>query len=101
MRVAFDALLFCRLGVNRAIIKKIQLSGRRVAGRQISEGGINMNYVFISPNFPRGYSNFAVRLKAEGVNVLGLGQDKYDELNNDLKRTLTEYYRVENMEKLR
>jgi predicted ATP-grasp superfamily ATP-dependent carboligase len=57
-----------------------------------------MNYVFISPNFPRGYSNFAVRLKAEGVNVLGLGQDKYDELNSDLKKTLTEYYRVENME---
>lgn len=56
-----------------------------------------MNYVFISPNFPRGYSNFAVRLKEEGVNVLGLGQDRYDELNQDLKNALTEYYRVEDL----
>ena len=57
-----------------------------------------MNYVFVSPNFPRGYSNFAVRLKEEGVNVLGLGQDRYDELNGDLKVALTEYYRVDNMD---
>lgn len=56
-----------------------------------------MNYVFVSPNFPRGYSNFAVRLKEEGVNVLGLGQDRYDELNQDLKNALTEYYRVDDL----
>lgn len=56
-----------------------------------------MNYVFVSPNFPRGYSNFAVRLKEEGINVLGLGQDRYDELNQDLKNALTEYYRVDDL----
>lgn len=57
-----------------------------------------MNYVFISPNFPRGYSNFAVRLREQGVNVLGIGQDSYQELNQDLKEHLTEYYRVEHMD---
>lgn len=57
-----------------------------------------MNFVFVSPNFPRGYSNFAIRLKEEGVNVLGLGQDRYDELNSDLKVALTEYYRVDSMD---
>lgn len=56
-----------------------------------------MNYVFVSPNFPRSYSNFAIRLKEYGVTVLGIGEDAYDDLNQDLKDSLTEYYRVKSM----
>jgi biotin carboxylase len=33
-----------------------------------------------------------------GVNVLGIGDAPYTELNSELKNSLTEYYRVENME---
>ena len=32
-----------------------------------------MNFVFISPNFPEAYRWFCVRLKENGVNVLGVG----------------------------
>lgn len=57
-----------------------------------------MNYVFISPDFPPNYKNFAVALKAEGVNVLGIGSEIYDSLDTSLKNALTEYYKVDNME---
>ena len=39
-----------------------------------------MNFVFISPNFPRTYWNFADRLRQNGANVLGIGDASYDEL---------------------
>ena len=32
-----------------------------------------MNFVFISPHFPENYWNFCDRLRANGVNVLGIG----------------------------
>lgn len=57
-----------------------------------------MNYVFISPHFPANYKSFAIALKAEGVNVLGIGSENYDNLEESLKSALTEYYRVDNME---
>lgn len=53
-----------------------------------------MNFVFVSPNFPRTYWNFCDRLKRNGVNVLGIGDAAYDEIPNELKTCLTEYYRV-------
>ena len=37
-------------------------------------------------------------LRADGVNVLGIGDAPYDSLSPRLRYTLTEYYRVENME---
>lgn len=57
-----------------------------------------MNFVFVSPNFPEAYRWFCIRLHENGVNVLGVGDASYDTLHPDLKRTLTEYYRVDSLE---
>ena len=57
-----------------------------------------MNFVFISPHFPKSYWNFCDRLKKNGVNVLGLADTPYDELPWELKNCLTEYYKVNNLE---
>ena len=59
---------------------------------------IRMNFVFISPNFPEIYSNFCVCLRNNGINVLGIGDAGWDDINPDLKECLTEYYRVDSME---
>ena len=56
-----------------------------------------MNFVFVSPQFPKTYWNFCDRLKRNGVNVLGIGDTPYEEIPNELKACLTEYYRVDNM----
>jgi len=39
-----------------------------------------------------------VRLKDMGINVLGIADAPYEELNDELKGALTEYYKVDNME---
>lgn len=57
-----------------------------------------MNFIFISPQFPHTYWQFCHHLKQNGVNVLGIADAPYDTLSNDLKNSLTEYYRVDNME---
>ena len=57
-----------------------------------------MNFVFISPAFPNGYWNFCDRLRACGVNVLGIGDCPYDQLRDELKAALTEYYYVSSLE---
>ena len=57
-----------------------------------------MNFVFISPNFPHTYWQFCDRLHNRGVNVLGIGDCPYDNLEEPLKASLTEYYKVDNME---
>ena len=44
-----------------------------------------MNYVFISPGFPKSCTYFCDRLHARGVNVLGIGDTPYHELNDQLK----------------
>ena len=54
-----------------------------------------MNFIFISPQFPHTYWNFCDRLRQNGVNVLGIGDAPYDELDWRLKNALTEYYRVD------
>ena len=51
-----------------------------------------MNFVFISPQFPTHYWKFCDRLKKNGVNVLGIGDTPFDELHEELKNSLTEYY---------
>ncbi len=57
-----------------------------------------MNFIFISPQFPHTYWQFCDRLKQNGVNVLGIGDSPYDGLDEPLKRSLTEYYRVDSLE---
>lgn len=56
------------------------------------------NFVFISPNFPTNYYQFCRELKKNGLNVLGIGDQPYDELLPELKDSLTEYYKVGSME---
>ncbi len=59
-----------------------------------------MNVILISPHFPKANQYFAKSLKEQGVNVLGLGQEPYEQLPDQLKESLTEYFRVENLEDL-
>ena len=56
------------------------------------------NFVFISPNFPTNYWMFCRELKENGLNVLGIGDAPYNELSSELKNSLTEYYKVDNLE---
>lgn len=57
-----------------------------------------MNVVFISPHFPLYFYNFCDRLKARGINVLGIGDAAYDSISRETKDSLTEYYKVDNLE---
>ena len=57
-----------------------------------------MNYIFISPHFPNNFENFIVKLNENGVNVLGIADESYDNLSQKLKSNLTEYYKVNNLE---
>ncbi|MGN1003833.1 MAG: acetyl-CoA carboxylase biotin carboxylase subunit family protein [Oscillospiraceae bacterium] len=56
------------------------------------------NVVFISPNFPTNYWQFCRELKNNGMNVLGIGDQPYDELTAELKGSLNEYYKVGSLE---
>ena len=40
-----------------------------------------MNFVFISPGFPKTYYHFCESLQKQGVNVLAIGDVPYDELS--------------------
>lgn len=53
-----------------------------------------MNFIFVSPHFPKTYWNFCDRLYRNGVNVLGIGDAPFEEIPSELKHCLTEYYRV-------
>ena len=57
-----------------------------------------MNFVYISPQFPKTNWEFCDRLKQNGVTVLGIADVEYDELDEKLKNALTEYYRVSSLE---
>ena len=56
------------------------------------------NYVFISPNFPVTYWKFCAELKNNGMRVLGIGDCPYAELNQNLRDSLHEYYKVNSLE---
>ena len=56
------------------------------------------NFIFISPNFPKNYWQFCKELKNNGMNVLGIGDQPYDELSPNLKDSLNEYYKVSSLE---
>ena len=59
-----------------------------------------MNYIVISPYYPQNFQQFTIELANQGINVLGIGQEPYDQLDQPLKDSLTEYFRVENLENL-
>ncbi len=56
-----------------------------------------MNFVYLSPHFPPNYYHFCIHLNDLGVNVLGLGDESYDRLRPELRYTLREYYRVNDL----
>ena len=56
------------------------------------------NFVLISPNFPETYWQFARALRNVGFRVLGIGDAQYSELKQELKDSLHEYYRVNNLD---
>ncbi|MDG2962722.1 ATP-grasp domain-containing protein [Exercitatus varius] len=58
----------------------------------------SLNFVMISPHFPTNFETFATRMKECGINTLGIADTPYDQLSDNLKASLTEYYRVDNME---
>lgn len=55
-------------------------------------------FLFISPNFPENYWMFCRELKKNGLNVLGIGDQPYEELSQGLKDSLDEYYKVSSLE---
>ncbi|MBO4836922.1 MAG: ATP-grasp domain-containing protein [Clostridia bacterium] len=56
------------------------------------------NFIFISPNFPTNYWKFCRELKRNGIRVLGIGDQPYDELVPELWASLDEYYKVSSLE---
>ena len=56
------------------------------------------NFIFISPNFPTNYWLFCRELKNNGMNVMGIGDQPYGELADEVKESLNEYYRVDSLE---
>ena len=48
------------------------------------------NFIFISPNFPTNYWMFCRELKKNGLNVLGIGDQPYDELDYNVKENLNQ-----------
>jgi ATP-grasp domain len=69
---------------------------RRVAGQARSR----VNVVFLSPHFPRGMYLYVQRLKAAGASVLGIGDVAYETLRPELRDALTEYYRVDDLDRM-
>ena len=57
-----------------------------------------MNVIFISPHFPQTYSHFCAGLRANGANVLGIADAPYEQLTDELRGALTDYYKVSNLE---
>lgn len=69
--------------------------------RRISEENKSysfMNLVFISPHFPDTYWHFCAGAKTDGVNVLGIADTPYELLPQVLKESLTDYYKVNDLE---
>jgi len=64
----------------------------------LKKDGVVMNYLLISPNFPKSQEYFAKRLSEKGITVLGIGTESYDELSPRLQEVITEYFKVNNLE---
>lgn len=58
----------------------------------------NFNFIMIPPHFPENFSMFATKLKEAGFNTLGIADVPYEQLSETLQNSLTEYYRVNDME---
>ena len=56
------------------------------------------NFIFISPNFPLTYWRFCQELKNNGLRVLGIGDCPYNELTQEQRNSMHEYYKVSSLE---
>ena len=56
------------------------------------------NFIFISPHFPDSYWKWCIALKEKGFNVLGIGDAPYNEIPDQLKYALSEYYCCHDMD---
>jgi peptidase E len=81
----------------------------RGEGWEISQGGMRhlcnenqsytfMNLIFISPHFPQTYWHFCAGAKANGVNVLAIADADYWSLPQELRSSISDYYKVNNLE---
>ncbi len=57
-----------------------------------------MNFIFFSVHFPDFIRHFSYHLRQAGANVLGIGDTDYQALDDRLKGSLTDYYKVDNLE---
>ena len=58
---------------------------------------MNRNIVILSPHFPPHYHRFWLSVKQAGANALGIGDEPYEALSEELRSALTEYYFVSDM----
>ncbi len=76
---------------------------------EISQGGMRhlchenqsysfMNLIFVSPHFPQTYWHFCAGAKANGVNVLAIADADYGNLPQELRDSISDYYKVNNLE---
>lgn len=56
-----------------------------------------MNHVYLSPHFPPNYYLFCAHLRRLGVQVLGIADEPEGWLPPEVRGSLTEYYRVDDM----
>lgn len=57
-----------------------------------------MNFVYVSPTFPKNFYQFCECLKDKGVTVLAIGDTPYEQLSDELKNSIHDYYQVHSME---
>ena len=65
---------------------------------QLHHYGCEMNVVFLSPDFPPNWFRFVVALREAGAKVFGVADVQWESLRAELRESLTEYYRVDNLD---
>lgn len=56
-----------------------------------------MNVVFLSPHFPPDFWRYCAALRDAGATVLGIADVSQQDLRPELRRALTDYYRVDDL----
>ena len=61
--------------------------------------GVTYEYLVILPTIHK-LQQFTIELANKGITVLGIGQEPYEQLDEPLRNSLTEYFRVDNLENI-
>ena len=91
---------FIKISDGRAELRGEAYEISRGSMRLISEENKSytfMNLVFISPHFPDTYRHFCAGARADGINVLGIADTPYEQLSYELRQSLTDYYKVNDL----